>query len=211
MRYGLTTEEWRLFRALRTPRRIQDFVEAVPMPLGQTEDRCRSPRGVLREGAAFCVEGAMLAALALRVNGQRPLLLDLTAAPHDDDHVVALYRERGRWGAVSKTNHAVLRYRDPVYRSVRELAASYFHEYVDAAGRKTLRSWAGPVDLARFDGHGWTTSDEDVWFVPEHLADVPHQAFLSAAEARRLRPADPIERAAGALTTWQRGYPQRRY
>lgn len=204
MPFGLTNEENRALTRLRTPHRIQDFIEALPIPLIQREDRCRSPRVALRERAAFCVEGAMLAALALRLAGHRPVLLDLTSAPHDEDHVVALFRERGRWGAISKTNHATLRYRDPLYRSVRELAASYFHEYVDARGRKTLRFWAGPVGLTRFDRRGWMTSEEDVWYVPEHLALVAHRPFLARGQHRRLRPADPVEMAAGKLTTWGR-------
>lgn len=203
MPYGLTTGETRMLNALRSPQRIQDFVENLRIPFSQREDRCRSPRVALAERVAFCMEGAMVAALALRLAGHRPLVLDLTTAPHDEDHVVALFRDRDKWGAISKTNHATLRYRDPIYRSVHELAASYFHEYVDLRGRKTLRSWA-VADLSRFDRRGWMTSAEDVWFVPEHLADIPHRSFLAPGQARRLRRADPVEIAAGKLTTWNR-------
>lgn len=202
MAYGLTTQETRLLAALDTPRKVQDFLEAIPMPFGERPQRCRSPRQVLREGAAFCMEGAMLAATALRLQGRQPLVVDLESAPHDDDHVIAVFRERGHWGAVSKTNHAMLRWRDPIYRTIRELVLSYFHEYVDAAGRKTLRSYSNPVDLSRFDRRNWISSPDDVWFVPEHLADVRHLPLLTPRQRARLRPADPVERAAGNLETF---------
>lgn len=202
MAYGLTTQESRLLAALDTPRKVQDFLEAIPMPFGEHPQRCRSPRQVLREGAAFCMEGAMLAAAALRFQGRRPLVLDLESAPHDDDHVIAVFRERRHWGAISKTNHAVLRWRDPVYRTIRELVLSYFHEYVDDAGRKTLRSYSAPIDLARFDRRNWMSSPDDVWFIPEYLADVRHMSLLTPKQRRQLRPADPVERVAGNLVTY---------
>jgi hypothetical protein len=150
------------------------------------------------------MEGAMLAALALRVHGERPIVLDLTAAEEDQDHVVALYRRFGCWGAISKTNHAVLRYREPVYKTVRELVLSYFHEYfLQTNGKKTLRSFSRPIDLSRFDKMGWMTSEEDVWFVPQYLANAPHTRLLSAAQVASLRPAEPIEREAGAIVEWK--------
>lgn len=146
----------------------------------------------------------MLAALALRVHGERPLVLDLTAAAGDQDHVVALFRRYGCWGAISKTNHAVLRYREPVYKTVRELVLSYFHEYfLQSNGKKTLRSFSRPIDLSRFDKMGWMTSEEDVWFVPEYLADVPHTLLLSRAQIASLRPAETIEREAGSIVEWK--------
>ncbi len=146
----------------------------------------------------------MLAALALRVHGERPLVLDLTAAAGDQDHVVALFRRYGCWGAISKTNHAVLRYREPVYKTVRELVLSYFHEYfLQSNGKKTLRSFSRPIDLSRFDKKGWMTSEEDVWFVPEYLADVHHTSLLSRAQIASFRPAETIEREAGAIVEWE--------
>lgn len=148
----------------------------------------------------------MLAAAALRMAGERPLLMDLTTTDDDQDHVVALFRRHGCWGAVSKTNHAVLRYREPVYRTLRELAMSYFHEYfLQANGKKTLRSFAGPVDLSRFDRRGWMTSEEEVWYVPEHLCEVPHTPMLTRAQIASLRPADGVERCAGDIVEWKNG------
>ncbi len=206
MAYGLSPQESRLLAALDTPRKVQDFLEVIPMPFGEQPQRCRSPRQVLRDGAAFCMEGAMLAAAALRLQGHRPLVVDLESAPHDDDHVITVFRERGSWGAISKTNHAVLRWRDPIYRTIRELVLSYFHEYVDAAGRKTLRSYCAPVDLSRFDRRKWISSPEDVWFVPEYLTEVRHLPLLTPRQRAQLRPADPVERLAGNLET----FPSRR-
>lgn len=158
---------------------------------------------VLKTRTAHCIEGAMLAALALRLHGHPPLLVDLTASPRDDDHVIAVFRRRGRWGAVSTSNHAVLRYRDPVYATIRELVMSYFHEYTNDDGDKTLRSYTRPVDLSRFDARGWMTASDDVWYVPEYLVDVPHIPLLTRAHIATLRPIDPIEHAAGDIVRWK--------
>lgn len=152
------------------------------------------------------MEGAMLAAAALRLAGERPLLLDLTTTADDQDHVVALFRWNGCWGAISKTNHAVLRYREPVYRTIRELAMSYFHEYfLQSNGEKTLRSFAGPVNLVRFDRKGWMTSEDEVWYVPEYLCEIRHTAIVSRAQIARLRPADEVERRLGGIVEWKDG------
>ena len=121
-----------------------------------------SPRRALREGKMHCFEGALLAATALWLRGEGPLLLDLKTKD-DFDHVVALYKKNDRWGAISKTNHATLRFRDPVYRTVRELAVSYFHEYFDnKSGKKTLRSYSRPLDLRTF-GTNWITTEKDLY------------------------------------------------
>lgn len=195
--------EWRLLSRLHSPKKIQDFLNALPQSLSKPGTECRSPRMVLREGSAYCMEGAMLAATALRAHGHRPLVLDLTARYDDDDHVVALFRQHGCWGAVSKTNHAVLRYREPVYRSIRELVMSYFHEYfLQHGGAKTLRSYA-VADLSRFDKRGWMTSEEDVWYIPEHLAEIAHRQILTRAQIASLRRADPIEVRAGKMLEWK--------
>jgi hypothetical protein len=199
----LSASELRFLKSLNTPRKIQDFLEAIPINHEPDGDTCFSPRRVLEERRAHCIEGAMLAALALRLNGHRPLVMDLTSTKDDFDHVVAVFRKHGRWGAISKTNHAVLRYREPVYATVRELALSYFHEYFDDRGRKTLRSFSRPIDLSRFDDRGWMTSEADVWYIPEHLADVPHQSILTRQHIPALRRADPIEISAGKLVQWK--------
>ncbi|MBP9869759.1 hypothetical protein KBC59_04355 [Patescibacteria group bacterium] len=202
--FGLTTEETRILKKLNTPRKIQDFLETIPINHEPEGDTCLSPRRVLREKRAHCIEGAMLAALAFRLRGEKPLVLDLTAAPHDFDHVVCVFRQHGHWGAISKTNHAVLRYREPVYKTIRELVLSYFHEYTDEQGRKTLRSYSRPVNLSRFDEDEWMTSEEDVWIVPNYLSEIPHTPLLSRAQISSLRKADPLEQEVGRLVQWEK-------
>lgn len=203
--FGFAKEELRVIRKLRTPVKIQDFVNALAPNFEEQGDTLMSPRRVLRERKAHCMEGALLAAAALWVGGAKPLLLDLKTVPADDYHVVALFRKRGCWGAISKTNHAVLRYREPVYRSIRELAMSYFHEYfLNKNGKKTLRSFSKPLDLSRFAKRGWTTDEEDLWYVYDALDKVPHKQFLTQAMIAGLRRADPIEIEAGKLVEKKR-------
>jgi len=201
--YDLTKEELCLLRGLNSPSKIQDYLDQIPINLEPKGDTCLSPRNVIRERRAHCIEGAMLAALAFRLHGQKPLVLDLTSCRRDFDHVVALFKRNGCWGAVSKTNHAVLRYREPVYRTLRELVLSYFHEYFDDFGYKTLRSYSLPINLSRFDKLGWATNEEDNWFIAEHLADVKHIPLLTRSQISTLRKAHPTEIKAGEIIEWK--------
>ncbi len=141
-----------------------------------------SPRRVLLEGTAHCLEGAIFAAAALRVLGFLPLLLDLEAV-QDTDHVLAVFRLRGSWGAIAKSNFSGLRYREPVYRSVRELVMSYFEGYINLRGERTLRAYSRPVNLAAFDRRrpGWMISESDLWWIPEYLLEIPHLRLLTPA------------------------------
>ena len=198
---ALDRNEIRILRSLRTPWNIQDFLDTIPMNFAET---CWSPRMVLRKRRAHCMEGAMLAALALRFAGYPPLVLDLQSVPHDDDHVVAVFQHEGHWGAISKTNHGVLRYREPIYRTIRELAMSYFHEYFLDDGRKTLRSYSRPVDLSRFDARGWMTAEDDIEYVPEYVDAVRHDDLLSRKQVSRLRKAHPVERSMGKIQEWSK-------
>ncbi len=159
-----------------------------------------SPRRVLRERTAHCLEGAIFAAAALRALGFPPLLLDLEAV-QDTDHVVAVFRVEGRWGAIAKSNFAGLRYREPVYRGIRELVMSYFDGYMNLRGERTLRAYSRPVDLARFDRlhAGWMTATGDLWWVAEHLADLPHRPLLTSAMTRRLSTVDRRSRTAALV------------
>ncbi|HYB44143.1 MAG TPA: hypothetical protein VEL75_20365 [Candidatus Methylomirabilis sp.] len=159
-----------------------------------------SPRRVLSERTAHCLEGAIFAAAALRALGFPPLLLDLEAV-QDTDHVIAVYRVRGHWGAIAKSNFSGLRYREPVYRSLRELALSYFEGYINLRGERTLRAYSRPVDLARFDrAHpGWMVSDGDLWWVAEHLLGIPHIALLTPPLVRGLTRVDRRSLAAGLV------------
>ena len=186
--FGLTPREWRAFSALRTPVGIQQALEAMPYHIASS---AWSPRRVLREGTAHCLEGAIFAAAALRVLGFAPLLVDLEAV-QDTDHVVSVFRLRGHWGAIAKSNFSGLRARAPVYRTLRELVMSYFEGYVNLRGDRTLRAYSQPVNLARFDRArpGWMTTDDDVWWIPEHLVGIPHTPILSPPVLRTLRRVD---------------------
>ena len=202
--YGLTKEEHEVFRALSTPIRIQDYLDTLAINFEKRGETCMSPRRVIRTKRAHCMEGALLAATALMLAKKRPLLLDLKSAEGDDDHVVVLYREDGRWGALSKTNHATLRFRDPVYTTVRELALSYFHEYfLNGSGEKTLRSYSSPFSLRKF-GTDWITSEEELWHIPRALDHARHFPIAPTRVLRATRPAVSLERAAGKLTEWKR-------
>jgi len=161
-----------------------------------------SPMSVLKNNTCHCIEGAVLAALALRLAGEQPLLLDLTANKNDFDHVVALFKKYGKWGAISKTNHAALRYREPIYNSIRELVMSYFHEYTDKFGRKNLRSYSLPVNLKRFDKLDWMNTTDDVFYIPEYLVEVKHFKLLNTQQIRNLRKADHFETKIGQITEW---------
>ncbi|MGA3031714.1 MAG: hypothetical protein ABSD70_00420 [Terracidiphilus sp.] len=180
--FGLSPENLRMLRALKTPALIQRFVDELTY---QYADTAWSPQRVLRERKGHCMEGALLAAAALRVNGHPPLLMDLEAV-RDDDHVVALYRERGLWGGIAKSNFAGLRFRAPIYRTLRELALSYFEHYYNLRGERTLRAYSVPVNLARLDRQNWMTSEEDVWCVPELLIQARHYPLLPDKVARTL-------------------------
>ena len=195
--FGFTRRELRALRALRTPRGIQRALDAMPYHLADT---AWSPRRVLRTRTAHCLEGAIFAAAALRVLGFPPLLLDLEAV-QDTDHVLAVFRLRGRWGAIAKSNFSGLRYREPVYRTLRELGMSYFEGYVNLRGDRTLRAFSRPVSLARFDRThaGWMTSADDLWFIPTHLVGIPHTRLLTRAMERRLSRVDRRSLAAGLV------------
>ncbi|MCS7041293.1 MAG: hypothetical protein N2036_12545 [Bryobacteraceae bacterium] len=196
--WGLTRSELRQLRRLDEPRKVQSFLDGLPYNYDTDPHTCFSPRLVLRHGRAHCLEGALLAAAAFRLAGRPPLLVDL-AAVRDDDHVLAVFREGGCWGAVAKSSYTGLRFRDPVYRSLRELVMSYFPHYYNPEGEKTLRAYSRPVNLARFDPLGWMSSEEDVWYIPEHLSRIPHIRLFTPAQLRRITPMDPLLYEAGLL------------
>jgi hypothetical protein len=181
-RFGLSAQDLRTLRGLKTPARIQKFIDGLTYQYANT---AWSPRRVLRERKGHCLEGALLAAAALRVQGHLPLLMDLEGV-RDDDHVVALYRERGLWGGIAKSNFAGLRFRAPVYRTLRELALSYFEHYYNLRGERTLRAWSRAVNLSRLDKQGWMTSEENVWCVSEMLIAARHYPLFPHRVARDL-------------------------
>jgi hypothetical protein len=186
---------------LRTPERIQEFIVALGANFEEEGDTLRSVRGVLAQRRAHCIEAAFTAACALWLAGAPPLIVDLTARG-DSDHVIAVFRRGRFWGAISKSNHVWLRWRDPVYRSVRELVMSYLHEYANRE-RKTLRRYSAPFDLRRFPAKMWVTNDEDCWEVGAALDDVRHYRLITPAQARALTLRDATEMRADDLVQYE--------
>ncbi len=196
---GLAPDEFAILRRLSTPPKIQAYVNAIPTNHELGGETILSVREVLRRRRAHCIEGAFVAACALWIHGDPPLVLHLDCDASDDPHVVALFRRGGAWGAISKTNGAVLRYRDPVYRSLRELALSYFHEYCNTDGRKTLRSYSTAFDMRRIDPVLWVTRDRACREANDRLASARHYPLLSPPQERLLTRRDPFERRAARL------------
>jgi len=188
---GLPPWQYRLLATLRTPEKIQDFITALPINFEPEGDTCLSVTEVLRQRRAHCIEAAFVAACALWINGMPPLMMDLQAKG-DSDHVVTLFKRGNCWGAISKSNHIWLRWRDPVYRSLRELTMSYFHEYVLGA-KKTLWAYSGAIDLRRFDASLWITNPEPCWEVAASLDGVRHYPILSQVQKKHLKLRDKVE------------------
>lgn len=207
---GLTLKEYTKLASLTTPIKIQDFLDALPMNWEKKGDTHLSPRRILREGKAHCIEGALLAAAALWLHGEPPLIMNVSARMDkgDVDHVVALYKRGGFWGAISKTNHATIRFRDPIYRTPRELALSYFHEwFMNETGEKTLECYSKPLDLRRF-GTEWITAEKDLWNIADALSVLPHYNLVPKGNWRYIRKADAMERKAGMLIEWRKSDPR---
>ena len=200
---GLSRAEFAVLRRLRTPERIQEFLYGLKQNFELKGETCNSVRTVLKERRAHCIEGAMLAACALWIHGEPPLLLDFQAV-HDFDHVVALFRRHGRWGAISKTNGIGLRWRDPVYASLRELAMSYLHEYYNKRDHKTLRTYSVPYDLRRIKPAEWVTNDDGAWDLVDKLEATRHYQLMSKAQVRSLVRRDPFEREVGNLLQYKK-------
>jgi hypothetical protein len=196
-----TRAELAFFRRLSSPERIQTFLDGLRYR-AETEPAC--PRGVIAERRAHCYDGALFAAAALRRLGHPPRLVDLRAV-RDDDHVLAVFRSRGHFGAVAKSNFVGLRFREPIFRTVRELALSYFESYFNLEGEKTLRAVSAPFDLARFDRLGWTFRDEHLPHLADRLDALRHQRLLTPAQARRLARVDGRSMQAGMVGTLAEG------
>jgi hypothetical protein len=192
----LNPPERSLLESLDRPASIQDFLNT----LAYSEDEFyRCPKRVLRERKANCFDGALLAAAALRRIGYPPLILELIPNERDDDHLLALFKQHGRWGAMAQSNFTGLRYREPVYRSLRELVMSYFEDFFNSAGEKTLRGYRGPVDLSAFDRLEWTVSDAGLDILANGLDRYRGRSLLSGAMASGLAPVDERSLQAGLL------------
>ena len=208
MVFQLTKSEEKFFGKLTTPMKIQDYLDSLPMNHEKKGETHMSPRRVIREKKAHCIEGALLAAAALWYHGEEPLLMDLVSAEGDDDHVITLFKKNGRWGAISKTNHMGLRYRDPVYASLRELAVSYFHEwFLETNGKKTLRKYSKPLNLKTL-GIRWVTEEKELWHIDRKLNALPHFRIYPKENARFIRRASRFERRIADMDEWPPSHPK---
>jgi hypothetical protein len=196
-----TKEELSLFKKLSDPDKIQGFLDSIDY---NPAYECRSPRWVIKRRKAHCFEGAIFAAAALRFIGYKPLLIDMKSF-NDDDHVIAIFRVDGYWGAVAKSNFTTLRYREPVYRSIRELIMSYFDFYFNTKGEKSLRSYSLPLDLSVYDSRKWETTDEDLEYIGDKIESLHHFPVVSEKQLKRLYNASETVMKAGMLGSNEEG------
>lgn len=202
LRALLTPAEHKAFARLDTPQKIQTFLDRVPANYCLDGDTAMSPRTMLKVRLAHCAEGAAFAAAALMYHGKKAWLVDMRALPSDQDHIITLFKVRGLWGAISKTNHAILRWRDPIYRSPRELMMSYAHEYCLSSGRKSLLEYSRPISLTRYAPSRWVTLPEDLDWLLVMLDDAPHLPIAPKRAMKKLRRATPVELKAQSILEW---------
>ncbi len=209
--YGLSPENFKILKRLNTPKKIQKFLDTLPLNWEHGYETYMSVEQTMNAGKAHCLEAGLVAALALWIQGEPPLILDLKSS-NGDDHVVALYKvgkskSTQRWGAVSKTNHVTLRFRDPIYMSVRELAVSYFHEYIHLkTGEKILESYSEPFDLRKLDKSqikDWISGVEHLFWLADDIDASPHCKIYPVKHKKYLRRADAMELKAGNITEWK--------
>jgi hypothetical protein len=197
--FGFANRELSVVKRLSSPEKIQNYLDyKLTYNKELNGATCRSPRRVLRDRIAHCAEGAYLAAAALRYHGYPPLILDFIAI-RDDDHVIAVYKKHGHWGAIGKSNFSGMRFREPVYRTIRELAMSYFAHYYNPQGELTLRAYSRPVNLKKFDHLEWMTTEEDLWAIGNYLCTIKHTPIFSPGLARKRRMLDRRLYEAGML------------
>lgn len=206
----LSKEERALLKSLNTPLKIQDFLDTLSFNLEESGETCMSPKRVLRERKAHCIEGALLAGVCLWLNKKQPLIVSLKVKQSDYDHIIVLYKENSYYGAISKTNHNVLRFRDPVYKNVRELVMSYFHEYfLVETGEKTLLGYTKPINIKKF-GSKWIVREDDLWDIAEDIYDTPIIEIVPKENKRNLRNAHSLEQDAAKIEEWPRSEERRR-
>jgi hypothetical protein len=198
----LTPAEHRVFARLDSPQKVQTFLDKLPANFSLDGDTAMSPRRMLKARLAQCAEGAVFAAAALMYHGKPAWLMDIQALPSDQDHIVTLFKERGLWGAISKTNHAILRWRDPIYRSVRELAMSYAHEYCLPGGKKSMLTYSKPFSLMRYRPQRWVIAEEDFDWLLLDLDNSPHLPVAPKAALRKRRRATKVEMLAQDVLEW---------
>ena len=204
LRALLTPAERRLFARLDTPQKIQTFIDRLPANFEPNGDTVMSPRRMLAARVAHCAEGALFAAAVMIYHGKPAWLLDIRSLPSDHDHIVTLFKDRGHWGAISKTNHAILRWRDPIYRTPRELAMSYAHEYCLPGGKKSMLEFSRPFSLTRFAPKRWVIAEEELHWLMDKLDDAPHIPVAPPAALLARRRSSPIELKAQEVVEWER-------
>ena len=207
---GLNKNDYETLKRLSTPIKIQDFLDSLAFNWEKKGNTLLSPRRVLKEKKAHCIEGALLAATALWIAGESPLVMNLSPkyGRDDFDHVVTLYKRRGLYGAISKTNHACLRFRDPIYRTPRELALSYFHEwFINKTREKVLKLYSKPFDMRRI-GTDWITAEKNLWEIADVLDAFPHYELVPKNNWRFVRKADTMEIKAGTIIEWSKSDPR---
>ena len=190
-------------KKLNTPAKVQDFLNALEFNFEEEGEMLKSPILTLRARRAHCAEGALLGAYILSIHGYKPLILHLKTTKGDFDHVVVPFKEDGLWGALSKTNHAVLRYREPVYKNIRELVMSYFHEYFLDSGAKTLREFSRPLNLNIFEKN-WGVIEDDMWGIDQELDKIKHYEIAPKKTLKKLRKADEVEIKAGKIVEFKK-------
>lgn len=204
MHESFRPEEIKLMKKLNTPAKVQDFLNGLEFNFERKGETLKSPLYTLRAGNAHCMEGALLGAYILSLHGFQPLVLHLESTKEDYDHVIAPFKVDGLWGALSKTNHAVLRYREPAYKNIHELVMSYFHEYfLNSSGLKTLRRYSVPLNLNSFE-KTWPALDGNLWAIDDELDEIKHYNILPPKLIKNLRKADKIEIKAGQVVEWKK-------
>ena len=204
LRNLLTPAERRLFARLDSPQKIQTYIDGLPANFEPNGDTIMSPRRMMRHRVAHCAEGALFAAAVLMFHSEDAWLMDIRSLPSDHDHIVTLFKQRGLWGAISKTNHAILRWRDPIYRTPRELAMSFAHEYCLPSGKKSMLEFSKPFSLTRFDPERWLTADEELHWLMDKLDEAPHVPVAPPLALRARRRSSKIELKAQDAVQWKR-------
>ncbi|MDE2399962.1 MAG: hypothetical protein KGL67_03070 [Patescibacteria group bacterium] len=202
---AFTKAEKALLHKLNTPAKVQSFLNELQFNFEKNGvDTLKSPLMVVRTHNAHCIEGAILGAYILSLHGFTPCVLHLQTTKGDFDHVITSFKQNGHWGALSKTNHAVLRYREPIYKNIRELVMSYFHEYFLDNGQKTLRKYSAPLNLNKFNSRNWATAEGDLWYIDKALDKQKHYDILSKSQIKNLRKADKVEILAGKVVEFKK-------
>ncbi len=198
----LTKEEKRFLKSLNTPKKLQDYLDSIPFNLEENGETCMSPKMVLKEKKAHCIEAGLLVGVSMWLNRKTPYIVSLKVKASDYDHIIVLYKENGYYGALSKTNHNVLRFRDPVYKNVRELVMSYFHEYfLPETGEKTLLGYTKPINIKKF-GDDWISREDNLWDIAEAIYDTPVIEIVPKNNKKYLRNAHEVEQEASRKAEW---------